>query len=66
MKKLIIIIILLASAQCYSYDRECLDRNAMMCTTYRIKIFNGWLVIKEGYHEQSMVYIRDEKHEWKI
>ena len=35
-------------------------------TTYRAKVFGGWLVSNCFDDNNSMVFIPDQKHEWEV
>jgi len=63
MKKLIFLLLL--SANCYAASWECVI-SGMACYTKRMKVPSGWIVKEIGIHNDSLTFVPDEKHEWKL
>ena len=68
MKKLLLSIMLLASAQCYADNTwHCISR-IVTCHTWRMEVPHGWLVSGDNGNDAhyALTFFPDEKHEWKI
>lgn len=71
MKKLIIFLFALSTNSAFATNWECLNNAWNGCNTWRMPVFNGWVVAsdntaKGGEDGYSMVFVPDEKHEWRV
>lgn len=57
-----LIALLLIPSIAFSARWECLTDSAF-CGVYRMNIPHGWLV---KYTEGGLIFIHDEKHDWKL
>jgi hypothetical protein len=63
LKRLLLISLLLFSANCFAEEWECITPKALMCSTYRVKVPTGWIVIYNGY---GITFVSDLEHRWKL
>ena len=66
MKKLLFLLLVCNSCyavtwECKNYNPSSWQRGYEICRFY---LFNGWLVKSD--FANNIVYIKDEKHEWKL
>lgn len=66
MKKILLTIILLTSAQCYAGGWEKMPRDVGEIPLSRKFVPHGWLVTSGYGWDAPITFVPDEKHEWKI
>lgn len=70
MNKLLLFFILFSSSV-YASNWECINKSVGFCNTWRMEIPEGYIVASDnsatgGEHGYGMVFVPDEKHQWKV